>query len=104
LNARDIKRLAAHFDLSPDEAQRKYTRTAHGYDRVMRRKPDEHFGKICRFFDTEKRNCSVYDARPEICRRFPQERSCGYYDFLTWERKHQRDETFVATTQNDIWD
>ena len=47
----------------------------------MRRKADPHFGKICQFFDTKKRRCTIYTARPTICREYPGG-GCGYYSFL----------------------
>ena len=47
----------------------------------MRRKADPHFGKTCRFFDTKKRRCTIYTARPTICREYPGG-GCGYYSFL----------------------
>lgn len=28
-------------------------------------------GFACIFFDTQKRNCSIYDFRPKQCRTFP---------------------------------
>ena len=34
------------------------------YTEIMRRKKDEHFGKICQFFDTKERRCTIYEARP----------------------------------------
>jgi Fe-S-cluster containining protein len=55
---------------------------------------------ICRFFDTEKRACTVYEARPAVCRSFPGPGRCGYYDFLSFERRTQRDPEFVSSTDN----
>ena len=65
----------------------------------MRRKADQHFGRICQFFDTRKRRCTIYAARPETCRSYPGGR-CGYYDFLSFERRAQNDPEFVATTSH----
>ena len=48
----------------------------------MRRKKDEHFGMICRFFDQEKRCCGIYPARPAVCRSFPGPGRCGYSIFF----------------------
>ena len=67
------------------------------------RKKDEHFGRACRFLDPKARRCTIYKARPTICRQFPAERRCGYYDFLMFERKHQNDPDLVATTENGLW-
>lgn len=100
ISERDITRLARHFDISPEAARQKFTKNAHGYERVLRRKQDPHFGRICRFFDTEKRRCGVYEARPTVCRKFPGEARCGYYDFLKFERSHQKDEDYVAVTDS----
>jgi Fe-S-cluster containining protein len=65
----------------------------------MRRKADPHFGKTCRFFDTEKRQCTIYTARPAICRDYPGG-GCGYYSFLMSERNTQEDPNHVASTWN----
>lgn len=100
---RDVERLARHFEMPFEEAERRFTRKAHGLKRVMRRKKDEHFGRICRFFDTEKRNCTVYDARPRACRDYPASPRCGYYDFLRFERAHQDDPDYVAVTDSGQW-
>ena len=53
---------------------------------------------ICRFFDTDARRCTIYEARPEVCRDYPTKSKCGYYEFIKFERKHQDDETFVPLT------
>jgi Fe-S-cluster containining protein len=100
---RDAERLARHLGLSVGEVERKYTRSAHGLKRVMRRKKDEHFGRICRFFDTKRRNCTIYEARPRACRAYPTKPRCGYYDFLKFEREHQQDPDYVATTDFSPW-
>jgi len=99
----DVARLAKHFGVTFEEAERKYTRSDFGHKWILRRKKDQHYGKICRFFDTKKRNCSIYHARPKICRTYPNEAQCGYWDFLAWERKHQEDPEYVATTDNSLW-
>jgi Fe-S-cluster containining protein len=67
----------------------------------MRRKKDPHFGRICRFFDTEKRCCTIYKARPAVCRQYPGGTHCGYYDFLSFERRTQDDPEWVAVTTNE---
>lgn len=103
ITERDVARLARHFGIPPKEAQEKFTKRAHGRDRVLRRKADPHYGRICRFFDTEARRCTVYEARPGICRQFPGENHCGYYDFLKFEREHQKDPEYVATTDSGMF-
>ena len=103
ITRQDVARLARHFGLTAEEAEAKFTKNAHGYKRVMRRKNDVHFGRICRFFDTEQRRCTIYEARPSVCRNFPNGTRCGYWDFLDFERRHQKDPDAVATTDNGQW-
>lgn len=99
LNKRDVERLAKHFKLSFNKAKEKFTKEDGGLKYVLRRKDDHLFGRICRFFDTDKRCCTIYTARPSICRAYPGGR-CGYYDFLASERRSQEDPEMVATTWN----
>lgn len=95
----DIARLARHFGIDYDTAEERFTK----YDkdekvRGLRHQKDEHFGTICRFFDTEKRGCTVYEARPGTCRDYPYSKGCGYFQFLKFERKLQDDKKFIALT------
>jgi Fe-S-cluster containining protein len=96
---RDVARLARHFGLSEREARQRFTKYDHGTKVwVLRHQQDEHFTTICRFFDTEKRRCTIYEVRPTVCRAYPDTPRCGYYDFLKFEREQQGDPGFVATT------
>ena len=93
---RDIARLAKRFELSYEEAESKFTKFIKKYGhRVLRHQEDDIFKSRCQFLHPVNRNCTVYEHRPETCRAFPEENRCGYYDFLTWERSHQDDETFI---------
>lgn len=100
LNKRDVERLARYFKLPYETAKRRFTRAAHGHKYIMRRKNDKHFGRICQFFDTKLRRCTIYKARPFACRDYPGSGRCGYYDFLLHERRCQTDDTFVAVTNH----
>ncbi len=97
---RDLRRIARHLDIDDETAFNRYCRGDHGHKRILRRRDDEHFGRICTFFDTEARNCTIYRARPSTCRTYPGVR-CGYWDFLTFERDGQKDEDYVAVTWHD---
>jgi Fe-S-cluster containining protein len=99
LTKRDVERLAKHFDMTWEEARKKFTKVETGAKYAMRRKADVHFGRICRFFDTDERRCTIYHARPTICREYPGGR-CGYYDFLSSERSSQNDQDHIAKTWN----
>ena len=102
----DIKRLAKHFKLTKKQARKRFSTKGtkeEGADkrpRVLRHKDDEHFGSICQFFDTEERHCTIYKARPQICRDYPGRKHCGYYDFLSFERDAQEDPEYIAITNN----
>lgn len=100
ITEKDLARLARHFDVSEAEARKRFTKRAHGLEIVLRRKQDRHFGRICAFFDTQARRCTIYTARPSVCRSFPGENRCGYYDFLKFERRHQKDKDYVAVTDS----
>ncbi|HET6389841.1 YkgJ family cysteine cluster protein [Hyphomicrobium sp.] len=100
LNKRDVERLAKHFTLKYETAKQKFTREGHGHKYLMRRKGDKIYGRICQFFDTKKRCCTVYKARPAACRDYPGPGRCGYYDFLMHERRCQNDMSFAAITNH----
>ena len=96
----DVRRLARHFGITPEAVTKRYTKTGAEGTPVLRHQRDEHYGTVCRFLDREERACTVYDARPHICRKYPGSSRCGYYDFLCSERHLLDDEDYVATTDN----
>jgi uncharacterized protein len=96
---RDIERLARHFGLDSATAEARFTKPAsEGEERTMRHRKDKVFKIACMNLDQETRRCTIYDARPAICRNFPGGARCGYYDFLKFERHHQDDPEHVALT------
>jgi Fe-S-cluster containining protein len=96
---RDIERLARHFDIGFAEAEERYTKQdAKKEVRMLRHRKDKIFDSACALLDQEKRRCTVYDARPGVCRKYPDSSRCGYYDFLKFERAQQGDEALVALT------
>jgi len=97
---KDAARIAKHFHMPLEKAEKKFFKKAHGYARIMRRQKDKVYGKICQFFDTKERRCTIYYARPSTCRIFPGKGHCGYYDFLKFERDGQEDQTYVSTTNH----
>ena len=99
VNKRDIERLAKHFDLTYAQAEERFTKSdAKGKIRMMRHRKDSVFDSICMMFDQEKRRCTVYQARPGVCRKYPDSSRCGYYEFLKFEREQQDDKELVALT------
>jgi Fe-S-cluster containining protein len=96
---RDIERLARHFGLPYRVAEERFTKPdAKNKIRMMRHRKDRIFDSMCMMFDQEKRRCTVYEARPGVCRKYPDSTRCGYYDFLRFEREQQGDEELVALT------
>jgi Fe-S-cluster containining protein len=93
---RDVARLARHFGLRVADAWRRFTKLDSGR-RVLRHRRDHVYRSTCRFFDQQQRRCTVYEARPAVCRQYPETR-CGYYDFLRFEREQQGDDEFVPGT------
>lgn len=90
VTARDIRRLARHFGITPEVATLRYTKLF-GEEKVLRRKSDPVLGKSCGFLNTQTRRCTIYEARPQVCREFPTTSRCAYYDLLKFERKQQDD-------------
>ncbi len=90
LTPRDIRRLAAHFRVLPEVATARFTKL-NGKERILRRKADRLFGQACTFLDQDTRKCTIYDARPLVCREFPTTSRCAYYDLLEFERDQQGD-------------
>lgn len=100
VSAHDIARLARHHGLSVARARERFTyryRTAAEDERVLRHHKDHVFRSVCRFLDRGTRRCTVYEARPRVCRGYPHARRCGYYDFLKFEREQQGDDEFIPS-------
>lgn len=96
----DIERLARHFGIGIREARRKFTyryKTSEVDEQLLRHRKDHVYKSTCRFFDQDARRCTVYEARPSVCRIYPDHRSCGYFDFLKFEREQQGDDEFIPS-------
>jgi Fe-S-cluster containining protein len=101
VNDADIARLARHFGISVTEARRKFTyrfQTRELDEQLLRHRKDHIFKSTCLFFDQAQRRCTVYEARPGVCRKYPEHPRCGYYEFLQFERVQQGDEDFIPFT------
>jgi uncharacterized protein len=96
----DISRLAKHFGISDNAARKRLTYRYQAEDideQILRHQKDSVYKTICHLFDREKRRCTVYEARPNVCRKYPYGNSCGYYSFLKFERDFHGDPEFVPT-------
>ncbi|MDM5147951.1 YkgJ family cysteine cluster protein [Candidatus Persebacteraceae bacterium Df01] len=76
----DIRRLARHFKLSEEEARDRFTEKENNRVRKLRQRPDKKLGTpACVFLNQKTRGCSIYKARPQICRDHPGDR-CEWND------------------------
>jgi Fe-S-cluster containining protein len=96
----DIERLARHFGISTATARQRFTyryKTRELDEQLLRHKKDHVYASTCRFFDQDLRRCTVYAARPSVCRIYPEDKTCGYWQFLKFERAQQGDEDFIPS-------
>lgn len=98
VSKKDIKRLARHFGIEYEKAKKKFTKKWDDEERILRHRDDHIFDSVCRFLDQDSRRCTIYEARPDVCREYPDGLTCGYYSFLEWEREFQEDPEFIPFT------
>jgi Fe-S-cluster containining protein len=61
----DIKRIAAHFNQTPDEFKEKWLYKERGTGDWMNKK------QPCQFLNLKDNKCSIYEIRPADCSGFP---------------------------------
>ena len=77
---KDIRRLARYFGLSVATVRDKFTEKENNRVRKMRQRPDKKLNTpTCVFLNQKTRSCSIYKARPDICRAYPGDR-CEWHD------------------------
>ena len=99
-NMSDIKRLAKHHGIEVDVAREKFTKQVEHEGktmRVLRHRKDTVYKSTCMFFDQSERQCTIYEGRPAVCRDYPNGTTCGYYNFIKFERTHQGDNAFIPS-------
>lgn len=100
VSKRDLNRLAKYFAISPEQAEKRYTKIdKSSKERVLRRKKDVIFEETCMFLNQETRGCTIYHARPAVCREYPDRVRCSYYDVLRFERIQQDDPDVLPLVQ-----
>ena len=102
---RDLRRLARHFKLTPEETKKRYTKMWSD-EMILRRKFDPVLETTCQFLDVKTRGCTIYNARPEACRDYPARAKCAYYDLLKFEQRHQEDPSVIPIVKIEFkeWD
>ena len=96
----DISRLAKHFRISNPAARKRFTfhyKTKTIDEQLLRHHKDTVYKSVCRMFDRKLRQCTVYAARPNVCRKYPYGNTCGYYNWVKFERNFHGDENFVPS-------
>jgi Fe-S-cluster containining protein len=94
LRGNDLARLSLRTGLAPAQFRSRYC-AADG--ETLRHKPDPLFGEACVFLDLTARRCTVYEARPAVCREWPKgehaapgaEGRCCFYDLYAHVRNEQ---------------
>jgi len=70
INKQEIEYLSTHLNLSLVETFDKYLEKR-GYRYSIKEVQLSKDNYACVFFDLNKKQCSIYDARPTQCRTFP---------------------------------
>lgn len=70
INQQEIKRLSDLLKISIDEVKTKYLKKIN-YKYSIKEKQLSTDNFACVFFNTDLKQCSIYDARPNQCRTFP---------------------------------
>jgi len=70
ITMQEIDTLAKHLNISTNECFEKYL-LKYGYKFSIKEKQISKNNYACVFFDLEKKQCGIYEARPTQCRTFP---------------------------------
>jgi Fe-S-cluster containining protein len=70
INNMEINLLAKHLNITSQECHDKYL-YKYGYKFSIKEKQLSSNNYACVFFDTNKKQCGIYDVRPTQCRTFP---------------------------------
>ena len=104
VSKKDVDRLAQYFGITNQDVRTKHLKKYTHRDEeeiisevILRHKKDHIFKTVCKFLDSESRQCTIYEARPKVCRQYPNTNRCGYYEFLKFERKQQDDKSYYPT-------
>lgn len=70
INKTEMLTLSQHLKIDLDELKEEYLRKV-SYKYSIKEKKLGTNNFACTFFDLQKRQCSIYEARPVQCRTFP---------------------------------
>ena len=75
----DIQNIANHFSISISDAKSYYVKELQG-KQVLKHQSDSIYNSVCRLFCITTRRCTVYNARPKVCKDYPHGDRCSYYE------------------------
>lgn len=96
ISEKEAEQVAKHLGIQMSEMKKHYLDVVHDPkepEYSIQHKPDYMHGSICKFYRpvAEGRDkpagCTVYEARPEVCRKYPYRKTCGFYEFLSHHRE-----------------
>lgn len=74
LTATDINRMARHFDIADGEVRKRFMENRYTF------KVRDDGSCIFQARDKMIQRCTIHEARPDQCRRFPYESDCPYLE------------------------
>jgi hypothetical protein len=74
IDSDDINRLARHFSISDGEVRKRFIENKNTF------KVKEDGSCILQSSDRMIKRCTVHEARPKQCRKFPYDDPCPYLD------------------------
>lgn len=73
---KDIKRISAHFNQTPEEFKTKWLYKERGTGDMMNKK------QPCQFLNLKDNKCSIYEIRPDDCSGFPHHTKKHFTDWV----------------------
>jgi len=86
---KDIKRIAAHFEITPKEFKEKWLY----FDK--KDKDWMNTSQPCQFLNTTNNMCSIYEVRPDDCAGFPHLKKKKMVDYI---HVHQQNISYCPAT------
>lgn len=80
----DQKRLAEGLGITEKQVEEEHCYWANNAKLCLKHAPDYTLGTTsCKFLDKDTRACTIHDIRPKVCRQFPSEGKCKWWDDWT---------------------
>jgi uncharacterized protein len=86
---KDIKRISAHFNQTPEEFTKKWLYKERGTGDMMNKK------QPCQFLNLQDNKCSIYEIRPADCSGFPHHTK---KHFTEWAHVYKQNVEYCPAT------